>query len=521
MSIHHTRRVARWLTAVCLVNLFVVSCGTQAVRAQSSTGDSGAVVEVPVHQLNQIQQELRYLRERDAQRQVWEESVVKRLPPANFAFASESYGSGEEVYLDSPTLNKSQKSDCGGKSCGCCGKGCSCLGGQCPAPCIDCPHVSTLSPYFNIRIFGALKLDMLFSEARAVAPGTPYFLLPESIAGLSQTSADIHGRQSSLGAAFQGPQIGCLQTGGLLLAYFYNDNALADAYGILPLQAWGELKNENWRFAAGYMFDVFNPNAPTILPFSILCGSGNTGNASRGMVRLERYLHPSDSSQWTLQFALSEPITTVYNPEFSLSEDNGWPNVEGRVALGLGCLEAAGMEAQRPFEIGLSGVIGQVRNTVPAPGNPAFVDRFVADVWGVGVDFRWKVNDVFGFMGELYTGRGLGTYNGAVQQIVNPDNSFQGIRSTGGWLETFVYWTPCLHSHFGYGIDDPRDGDVPVTAAFLGRTENSTVYSNLIWDVTESFRVAFEVSWRETLYRNPLVPDNDGVFFHTQFAWNF
>ena len=62
---------------------------------------------------------------------------------------------------------------------------------------------------------------------------------------------------------------------------------------------------------------------------------------------------------------------------------------------------------------------------------------------------------------------------------------------------------------------------VPVTAAFLGRTENSTVYSNLIWDVTESFRVAFEVSWRETLYRSALVPDNDGVFFHTQFAWNF
>jgi hypothetical protein len=220
---------------------------------------------------------------------------------------------------------------------------------------------------------------------------------------------------------------------------------------------------------------------------------------------------------------LSEPITSVYDPSFSLSEDNGWPNVEGRIALGLGCLEGADMTAKRPFEIGVSGVIGQVRNTVPVDPvtNPTIIDRFVADVWGLGLDFSWKVNDVFGFMGEFYTGEGLGTYNGGALQIINPDNDFQGIRSTGGWLETFVYWTPCLHSHVGYGLDDPVDGDVPVSAAFLGRTENSTVYGNVIWDVTESFRAAFEVSWRETNYRNGIVPDNEGMFFHTQFAWNF
>jgi hypothetical protein len=138
----------------------------------------------------------------------------------------------------------------------------------------------------------------------------------------------------------------------------------------------------------------------------------------------------------------------------------------------------------------------------------------------IRIDFRWKVNDVFGFMGEFYTGRGLGTYNGGALQIVNPDNFFQSIRSTGGWIETFVYLTPCLHCHFGYGIDDPRDGDVPsVSPEFLGRTENRTVYGNVIWDVAESFRVAIEVSRRETKYS--ILPDNDGVFFHTQFAWNF
>ena len=155
----------------------------------------------------------------------------------------------------------------------------------------DGDSTSCSNPYFNIHIYGALKLDMLLSDARAVAPGTPYFLLPGSVAGLSQNTSDFHARQSSLGAMLTGPQIGSLQAGGNFLVFFYNDNAFADAYGILPLQAWGDLRNEYWRFAAGYQFDVFNPIVPTILPFSILCGSGNTGNAARGQVRLERFLH--------------------------------------------------------------------------------------------------------------------------------------------------------------------------------------------------------------------------------------
>lgn len=391
--------------------------------------------------------------------------------------------------------------------------GCSCHSCNCPLPqaaCIECPRVSTLSPYFNINVFGAVKLDMLFNEARPFAPGTPFFLAPGSIAGFDENTFDLHARQTTLGAALVGPQFGGFQSGGLVLATFYNDAVIVDQYGFLPLQGYGELKNEDWRFAAGLLFDVFSPGAPTVLPFSILGASGNAGNAFRGQVRVERYIRPSADRQWTVQLALSEPVATGIDNAFRLLEDNGWPNVEGRLALGCGCVSGVGAQARRPFEWGVSGVVGQLRTTVPA------VEQVVADVWGVGTDLYWRINDRFGIAGELFTGAGLGTYNAGILQTLDPD-TFEAIQSTGGWLETFVYWTPCLHTHLGYGIDDPDDDDVGVT----GRTKNETYFANLLWDINSTFRIGFEFTYRETDYFSPTLLDNEGAGFHTQFQWAF
>lgn len=416
---------------------------------------------------------------------------------------------GEEFPSDSDTAANNICETC---------PNCSCNPCQCPlpqAPCVECPHATTLNPYYNIYFFGALKLDMLFNSARPVSPGVPFFLAPDSLTGLDQDTVDIHARQTTLGAAFVGPQMGDFQSGGTVVGMLFNDNVLADKYGFLPLQAFGELKNDDWRMAAGLQFDVFAPGMPTVLPFSALAASGNAGNSFRGQLRLERFVHVSNDVQWTLQGALSEPITTTIDPTFGISEDNGWPNVEGRIALGLGDIQGTGAAAQRPFEVGLSGVVGQVRTTPLPPGN-----RVVADVWGFATDVRWKMTQSFGVAGEFYTGETLGTYNGAILQEVNVD-TLEGIRTTGGWLEGFYYWTPCLHTHTGYAVDDPVDDDVADSVAALGRTFNSTIYTNLLWDLNQSFRIGFEFTWRETNYKVAANPDNEGAGFHTQLQWAF
>lgn len=395
--------------------------------------------------------------------------------------------------------------------CGHCGLY-SCQCPQEPAPCVECPHVSTLQPYWNLSIFGSLVTDAIFCTSRPVAPGTPFFLAPDSPLGFDTDTFDMHARQTLFGVALSGPEVCGLQCGGLAMATLYNDAVIVDRYGFLPLQAYGELKNERMRISAGLQFDVFSPNTPNVLPFSILSGSGNSGNNFRGQVRLERYVRLSQRAQWTLQLAVSEPIATGITPDLTITEDNGWPNVEGRILFGAGEAEQVGLEARRPFELGVAGVVGQVRRTQLA-------NRVVSDVWGAGVDARWKISQRFGMQGELFHGQGLGTYNAGILQTINVE-SFDAVRASGGWFEFWYYWTPCLHSHFGYGIDDPLDRDLRTTAPLsFARVRNETWFANWLWDVTPNFRIGFELTWRETAYDKAL--DAEAAGFHTQLRWNF
>jgi hypothetical protein len=398
---------------------------------------------------------------------------------------------------------------------------CRCYPCECPqkpAPCIECPHVSTLVPNWNVNIFGALQANVMFNTARPVAPGIPMFLLPNAVQ--PENTLDVHARSSSLGAVLSGPEIHDLKAGGLVMALFYNDALIVDRYGILPIQAFGELRNEEWRFAAGMQFNVFAPNLPSMLTFSALIASGNAGNNFPGQFRVERYFHPDEDSQWTIQAAISDPVATgivtqqpissiiTGTPSLRITEDNGWPNIEGRIAYAAGEKKQEGLEAKHALEIGASAVGGQLRTAIPL--NP----NVVANTYGAAADLRWRVNDRFGITGEAFVGEGLGFLNAGVLQSTN-STTFEGIRTRGAWGEVYYYLTPCLHTHWGFGFDDPLDQDLAASQI----TYNKTSFANLIWDMTQQLRVGFEFTLRETDY--VVLPDNQGVGFQTQVQWSF
>jgi hypothetical protein len=166
--------------------------------------------------------------------------------------------------------------------------------------------VTLLDDSFKLTLGGAITADFFFNSARAVAPGTPYYLTPRPVSGFRQNTFDASARQTAIFAQITGPKICEFETGAVVRANLYSNPIIADQYGILPLQAFGYLKNGDWRFAAGLQYDIFNPLNPTVLPFTVLIAAGNTG-LIRSQARIERFIHPSDESQRLAERLADEP----------------------------------------------------------------------------------------------------------------------------------------------------------------------------------------------------------------------
>jgi hypothetical protein len=369
--------------------------------------------------------------------------------------------------------------------------------------------ITTGDPDIKVVFGGAITTDFIYSRAREVAPGIPFFLTPAPPPGFRQQTFDATARPTTLFALISGPDICGFQSSAFVAACFFSSSLVQDLYGFLPFQAYAQLKDDNWRFAAGLQFDIFNPLNPNVLPFSYLGASGNAGAGFPAQLRVERYFHPDDDSQITITGGISDPLPTTVSNTLNISEDNGWPNVEGRVALALGPLTGEGPAARRPFEIGVSGVVGQIRTTTVA------INQVVADIWGVGSDIRWAVNKRFGIQGEFYTGQTLGSYTAGILQNVN-SATFTGVHTTGGWVEVYYYICPeKLHTHVGYGIDDPLDRDL----ASGQPIRNDTYFTNLIWDVSKHLRLGWELTYRKTAYT--VFHNNEGFGAQAQVQLKF
>jgi hypothetical protein len=326
-----------------------------------------------------------------------------------------------------------------------------------------------------------------------------------------------------VGLLFKGPDIGKFHSGGKIQAVFIdNTNVFADRNGFMLTQAYGELFNDKWRFAAGLQLDVFAPGLPTLLPFTI--DGAPVGNYIKGQLRAERYLKLGNNSQLTLQAALSEPLSSIKTPDISLDEDVGLPNTEGRIAFGLGNPARIGLLRERPVEIGVSGVIGRLRRT-SLPSEPP--RRVISTTWGVNLDFRANLGDRFGFKGEVYTGKGLGQMGGTIAQTLDAV-TWNAIGATGGWVEGYVYLKQNVHNHTGIFIDDPVNKDITgIPNTFFGRTRNRGIYNTLLWDIgmeKKRFRVGAELMFRKTEYKDPVTTGrfpNSGFGIHPQFQWLF
>jgi hypothetical protein len=141
----------------------------------------------------------------------------------------------------------------------------------------------------------------------------------------------------------------------------------------------------------------------------------------------------------------------------------------------------------------------------------------VVDTWGAALDFRLSGQWV-GFAGEFFSGQGIGTYNGAINQTLNQLTA-DPIGTIGGWGQLWCKPFPRVTTAVGYGIDDPDDEDLGPVLDGAGnvtcgqRSRNHVLFATLLWDVTDSLQFGLEYSHWETDYIAPSIDNQADTFF--------
>jgi hypothetical protein len=179
--------------------------------------------------------------------------------------------------------------------------------------------------------------------------------------------------------------------------------------------------------------------------------------------------------------------------------------IQARTALTL-----AG-HCNEPITIGMSGHIGETGFDF----NQVFLNQPVDDdarfkTWSFNVDAQIPLTARLLLHGEFFTGANLSPLLGGIVQGVCPCQRTP-IRSYGGWMETRYDVTSNIHTHAGFGIDNPIDRD-----SLIGRTNNQVVYANVFLDVTERLITGLEVSSWRTGYQNQTLGTPDEIDYPTE-----
>ena len=348
---------------------------------------------------------------------------------------------------------------------------------------------------FKIVPYGSLWGSAIYATERSF-PG-PYTLYVFSADEEGDDTFVIDTRRTRLGLDVGGPGIPLFfnaESGGKVEIDFHGAFVVENKPGVLLRHAYGEIKNDEFRLLAGQTYDVISPLWPGTLSYSVGWGGGNIGYR-RAQVRLERYLSLSERLLLTAQGSVNQNIISDLTTTPGIRpESSGWPVIEGRVAATLG---ERGPDC-RPITLGVSGHIGQQGFDFLTPGPPPLSPPAQQDArlrtWSLNVDVFAPLTERWGVQAELFTGENLGTFLGGVVQGVSLF-SHDTIRSAGGWVDVWYDWTPRLHSHAGWGVDDPFNVDL-----ISGRSYNHFIFANMVFDVTKQLNVGLEVSSWKTMY---------------------
>lgn len=350
---------------------------------------------------------------------------------------------------------------------------------------------------FRVRPYGFFWADMIYATQRT-NPGA-YSLFVASKDDQDEAAFAMDARRTRLGLEVDGPALDVFHgagSGGRIEIDFHGNFVTENRASVLLRHAYWEVGDETFRLLVGQTWDVISPLNPGMIDYAPGYFGGNIGYR-RTQFRAERNYALSDRLLFSWQASLDQDIVTDFQTDPGVGrESSDWPVVQGRMAITLGS-RAVGAD---PAVVGISAHIGETGfdflTAGPPPLNlpPEKNARFTT--WSFNVDMHLPITERLGVQGEFFTGANLSAFLGGIGQGVCPCVRVP-IRSTGGWLEVWYDWTSDLHSHFGLGLDDPRDND-----SQLGRIYNHFIFANLVVDLSDHLTTGLEVTSRKTLYHD-------------------
>jgi len=256
----------------------------------------------------------------------------------------------------------------------------------------------------------------------------------------------------------------------------------------LFIHVYGEAKTERYRILAGQAEDVMSPlvsNSLNTYPFSYLPGKLGF---FRPQVRFETYQPISGDFTFIFKGAIAQAIQTFQVADEVIGDQAGLPDGQARIALGYGKPDSHDPYLRRPFELGVSGHLGNRH------GAQLGVDITQNDftTWSGDLDLSFKIGSKLRFDTEFFNGSVLGDYTGGVFQTFNPVR-LVGIRAAGAWAQLTYDISDKWQVNAAYGRDDPFNRDL----ALGQRSFNEMGFGNFYYRITPRLWVATEFSrWR-------------------------
>ncbi len=292
-----------------------------------------------------------------------------------------------------------------------------------------------------------------FSNSRRVNNvDNPQFVRPDSASGLPQGGAGMAIRQTTLGLAVSAPEVFGGSFHGDLDVDFYGGQQPSTGGRTFPLLRLRTARAMvKWTYGE-LLIGQESPLIAAVNPVSLAAVGtpdfAGAGNLWLWLPQIRGGLETGGKVSIGIQGAVLAPTSgdpaNVFDTDDDVAEHSSRPYLQGRLHVRWGADDMAA-------DIG----VGVHQGWLAAKGDSLISSSAVA------MDVLLPVTRWFEIRGEAYQGQALkGLGGGGIGQGLGLNGV--PVHTTGGWAQVNFKPTSRLLLGAGYGMDDPRDSDLPV-----------------------------------------------------------